>query len=472
MKSSIVSFISKTSVFVVVLFSFFNAYTQTEPQKIINEFYNKKPDLRSAFVGFHAIDMSTDSVIVDLNSTKSMMPASLIKLFTTAAALDYLGEDFQFKTYISHTGTIDDSGVLDGDIVIHGSGDPTLGSKYFPEKKHFIDSIVQKIINYGIQSINGKIIIDCSIFDSQSIPTTWVWQDMGLSYAAGVYPISMNDNIFTITFANAESDTLKRKGLSRIKRGTPPGIPASPFEYNEYDSVDIDPQNGRFIVKGSIPAPQEILGLELIQRFMSRDVCNISQEYMSVVIPVRGITDTIGALTSPKLHEIVEVANKKSINNYAEYLLKYLGYNVYDDGSYSVGTNVVTDYIDSVGVNSRGVYIYDGSGLSRYNVVTPQHVTYFLQNVTAKNYADTFINSLSVSGTSGTLKSYPFPKNMTNKIQGKTGSMTRIRNLAGYMTTKSGEKVVFCVMMNGHTCNARGSKKLITELLANLYTNY
>ncbi|MDA3881716.1 MAG: D-alanyl-D-alanine carboxypeptidase [Bacteroidales bacterium] len=466
----ITHFLSKA--FLLIIVSSASVIAQTNVQKSVMDYYEQEPSMQSAFLGIHVVDMMEDSAIVDINSNKSMLPASIVKIFTTAAALNYMGEDFRYKTYISHTGSVDEKGVLNGNLVVHGAGDPTLGSKYFPDQKYFIDTIVQRVIDYGITSIKGEIIIDCSIFDSQSIPTSWVWEDLGRSYAAGVYPIAMNDNVFSITFTNPNKDKEERKGLSKVNNANPPSVPASPYELATEDSINFEQKNGSFVVRGSIPAPQEILGLELIQRFFKLGLCDYRQDFMPVVIPVPGIVDTIGVLTSPSLQEIVAVTNKKSINNYADHLVKYLGYTVYNDGSFSVGTNVVTDFIDSVGVSSHGVYLYDGSGLSRYNVLTPQHVTAFLNSLTPLSFYSTFYNSLSEPENDGTLKSYDFPEYMYGKIHAKTGSMTRVRNIAGYMTTKSGKHISFCIMLNGHTCDATTSRKNITTLLTTIYNTY
>ena len=436
------------------------------------EMYNNDARLQSAYVGLHVVDLQNDSVVASLNAKKSMLPASIMKLYTTATALHYLGPDFQYKTYISYTGTIDAKGMLDGNIVIHGAGDPTLGSKLFPERKSFLDTIVQKVLDFGITSVKGQIIIDCSIFDSQAIPTSWVWEDLGRSYAAGVYPIAINDNTFSITFSSPQHDTLQRKGLSKVENRIPPAITASPYEIESNDSVGFDKKRGSFVVRGSIPAPQEIVGVELVQRFIEKGLFNYRQDYMPVVIPVPGIKDTIGVLVSPSLQEIVTVINEQSNNNYAEHIVKYLGYTVYKDGSFSAGTKAVIDYTDTIGVTDKSLVMYDGSGLSRFNVTSAAHMTQFLKQMKLQDSYGVFYKTLPVANQTGTLKAFGFPSDMTGKIVAKTGSMTRVRNLAGYMTTKSGKELAFTLMINGHDCSAREARAIIVSMLQTIYNAY
>jgi len=446
------------------------SFAQTSVQSKIDNYYETTKKLQPAFVGLSVVDLKNDSVIVDLNAQKNMIPASIAKLYTTSAALYYLGGDFRFKTYITYRGNVNDKGVLDGDIIIHGSGDPTTGSKYFPETKGFLDTIVSNIKAAGINKVTGTLIIDCSIFDSQAIPTSWVWEDLGKSYAAGVYPVAINDNTFSISFSSPNQDTQFQKVGSK----TPPAISVSPYEQSsEEDTVQLDSKKGNFIVKGAIPSPQEIVGIELFQRFVDEGLFTYKQDYLPMVIPIRGKLDTINCLTSPSLEEIVTMVNHKSLNNYAEHLCKYLGYKVYNDGSYSVGTKVITNYFDTLGVGKKGVQLYDGSGLSRFNSTSALHMSTFLE----KNYENggkesIFFKSLPESGTSGTLRLYGFPKEMTGKIHAKTGSMTRVRNMAGYMTTKSGNEVSFCVMLNGYDCSGRDSRLLVVDMLELIYNNY
>lgn len=451
----------------------FLSYSQSNSlESKIYDIYNQDARLTSAFVGMQVVDLQSDSVLVSLNAHKSMLPASIIKMYTTATALHYLGPDFQYKTYISYTGSVNAKGELNGNIVVHGAGDPTLGSKSFPERKHFLDTIVQKVLDYGIKTVKGQIVIDCSLFDSQAIPTSWVWEDLGRSYAAGVYPIAINDNVFSITFSSPQLDTAQRKGLTKVENRTPPAIAVSPYEIESKDTVKFDEKRGSFVVRGSIPAPQEIVGVELVQRFIEKGLFNYRQDYMPVVIPVRGVVDTIGVLCSPKLQEIITIVNEQSNNNYAEHLAKYLGYTVYKDGSFSAGTKAIVDFTDTIGVENKSLVMYDGSGLSRFNVTTAAHMTEFLKQMKQQKSYDVFFKTLPIANQTGTLKAYGFPKEMTGKVIAKTGSMTKVRNLAGYMTTKSGKEVAFTLMINGQDCSAREARAAIVSMLQTIYNSY
>lgn len=445
-------------------------YAQNTLQQDLSKFYNEADNMQSAVLGMSVVDLKEGNQIVSINANKSLVPASIVKLYTTAATLHYLGADFTYKTYVTYSGTVDVKGVLTGNIFVHGAGDPTLGSKYLRKNEGFLDTIVSMVKDAGITYISGDLVIDCSIFDSQAIPNSWEWADLGKSYAAGVYPIAINDNTFSISFSTPElQDTLQEKIKS-----APVVVNASPFEQAiQGDDVDKDEKRGNFVVKGAIPAPQEIVGIELVQRFIEEGLFTYKQDYIPVFIPVRNRLDTLGVFTSPSMFDIVEQTNHKSLNNYAEHLCKYLGYSVYKDGSFAKGTEVIENYFDTLGIDAGFVSIHDGSGLSRHNVTNANHMTTFLTKMYNNGGVTShFFKSLPVASKTGTLEYYGFPAEMKGKIHAKTGSMTRVRNMAGYLITKSGKEVAFCIMLNGFSCSPKQSRMLIVDMLEKIYNKY
>ncbi len=448
---------------------------QNALQQDLSKFYNEAENMQSAVLGMSVVDLKDEKEIVAINANKSLVPASIVKLYTTAATLHYLGADFTYKTYITYSGTVDNKGLLTGDVFVHGAGDPTLGSKYLTKNEGFLDTIVSMVKDAGITHISGDLVIDCSIFDSQAIPNSWEWADLGKSYAAGVYPIAINDNTFSISFSTPELQDTLQDTLQKKTKSAPVVVNASPFEQAmQGNNVEKDEKRGIFVVKGAIPAPQEIIGIELVQRFIEQGLFTYKQDYVPVFIPVRKKLDTLGVFESPSMFDIVEQTNHKSINNYAEHLCKYLGYSVYKDGSFAKGTEVVENYFDTLGIDAGFVSINDGSGLSRHNVTNANHMTAFLTKMynDGGGVASDFFKSLPVASKTGTLKYYGFPAEMKGKIHAKTGSMTRVRNMAGYLITKSGKEVAFCIMLNGFSCTSSQSRALIVDMLTEIYNKY
>src|SRR3989339_771459 len=153
------------------------------------------PAISNASVSFFVADAENGDVLLSYNPKTSLIPASTMKLVTSAAALELLGPEYTFKTNIGYTGSPSRSGRLDGNIVITGGGDPSLGSEYFNDHyREFIDSWVEAIKNAGIKKIRGRIVTDDSYYDFEPVPPRWLWEDMGTYYGAGVFGLSVFNN--------------------------------------------------------------------------------------------------------------------------------------------------------------------------------------------------------------------------------------------------------------------------------------
>lgn len=463
-------------------------FSQTTVQNKVETYCNSNPRLTYAHYAISVKDVSKDSVLVSVNDKKSMTPASIVKLYTTSAALQELGSDFTFKTVIGYTGTIN-KGVLKGNLIIIGGGDPTLGSKFFPQSKQFGDSIVVALKKKGINSIEGNIVLDCSLYGKEAIPQSWVWEDFGKDYATGVYPLTFYDNVFSITmktgnpgdtakitqvFPNEMSTTIQNNAIVGDDKTKEPAILGNPEELTRTVTGMIPSNRNSYIVRGAMPSPPDAFGLEIKQALFRANMVKYNQEYIIKYDPFfKDGLDTVLVLESPELDLIVGITNYHSNNSYAEHMLKYMGYSKLNKGTFDVGTQVVQKHFKDLGVQAQGAMLYDGSGLSRYNTTTATHMTEFL----VKKYSQgadssSFYRSLPISGKPSTLRSYDFPSYMIGKIHAKTGSMNRVRNMAGYMTTKSGKHVAFCVMIQGFLDTDGDMKKTMLDILDSIYINY
>ena len=175
-----------------------NAQTSKDVRLAIQKMAADK-DLKNASISFYAYDLDSNIVVAGLGENKSLVPASTMKLITTATALELLGPGKRFSTSIKYSGEIDSNCVLNGDIYIVGGGDPCLGSERFSEHYgNFINKWANEIIKLGIDSINGRVIGDASVFSDQMIPSTWIWADLGNYYGAGPCGLSIYENKYKL----------------------------------------------------------------------------------------------------------------------------------------------------------------------------------------------------------------------------------------------------------------------------------
>ncbi|MCQ2960538.1 MAG: D-alanyl-D-alanine carboxypeptidase/D-alanyl-D-alanine-endopeptidase [Bacteroidales bacterium] len=478
----------KNSFKIVVAFILFiqcviTSYAQNEMQKSIDTYCNNEKNFFYTSVAVSVRDLESEKIIAEYNANRSMTPASIVKLYTSAAALSMLGDDFRFKTTIGYTGSIDKNGTLTGDVVVIGGGDPTTGSKFFPSTKSFIDTIVKTVTDAGILKIRGRVVIDCSLYkdEKESIPKTWLFDDYGKEYAAGVFPVSFQDNIYQISIKTGNKGEITGLTDSTETNITLTESASEDSTILLHSNADdqlvkitgyLPPNRNEYVVRSAMPSPPDVLGMELHQAFFKKGLVQYTHEYRISKKSVN--VNVLKEIYSPQLQYIVGIMNYYSSNNYAEHLVKYLGYKEKGSGTFSDGAVTVISYFKKLGVKSGGTAIYDGSGLSRTNLINANHMSEFL----VKEYAaaggknSSFYRSLPTSGRTGTLRSFPFSSNLVDKIHAKTGSMTGVRNMAGYMETKSGKMVSFCVMFNGFFDSDHKMKEKQAKILEMIYNNY
>ena len=456
-------------------------YAQKALQKELDNYCSDK-NFQHAQVSVCVRDLESSNILASVNGEKSMTPASIVKLYTSAAALAYLGDDFRFKTVLGYTGTIEKNGTLNGDIVVVGGGDPTMGSKFFPSTKAFIDTITKAVLDAGITKIKGHVIIDCSIYkdDKESIPSTWLFDDFGKDYAAGVFPVSYQDNIFQISIKTGEKGEIAEVNdtTQNVTIDGTTGDSTLLLHSNADDQLVkitgyIPPNRNEYVVRSAMPSPPDVLGMELHMAFFRKGLVQYTHEYKISKKNISSIK-VLKEIYSPQLQYIVAIMNYYSSNNYAEHLVKYLAYTQKGSGTFLNGALCVMAYMKTLGVETSGLSLFDGSGLSRTDISNANHMSEFLVKEYNKvgGKESSFYKSLPTSGRSGTLRSFPFPPTLVDKVHAKTGSMSGIRNLAGYMETKSGKMVAFCLMFNGCFDTDYEMKEKEAKMLEMIYNNY
>ena len=451
----------------------------------INLWKNNR-SLEHAGIGIYVKNLTTGEVIAETNPRQSLVPGSILKLLTTATAIDMLGAGFRFETLLAYSGEIYND-TLVGNLYIIGGGDPALGSSYFKDHapyRHFQDEWVKKISQLRIKHIRGNMVTDATIFEEQTIPDTWIWEDLGNYYGAGACGISVYDNLYKIHFSS-----LAQAGKPTKIIKTEPSIPGlllenqvtssddnrdlayvygAPMENKQVVRGTIPKGKDSYIIKASIPNPPFLLGSELVQRLKS---AGISVEGAvetfkkgNQVLPLTQVAKT----SSPTLAEIIRVTNHESVNLFAEHLLKYLAYLMYGEGTTKKGVVIVADYWQKRGIDMGGLFLADGSGLSHFNAITAQQMVEMLSYMKTKSReGDIFFSSIPFV-PDGTLYFFN-PMNFPGKsLRAKSGSMTRVRCYAGELKTRSNQTVLFSIMMNNFSCSQQKAIGLAEDLLVRL----
>jgi serine-type D-Ala-D-Ala carboxypeptidase/endopeptidase (penicillin-binding protein 4) len=442
--------------------------------------------LAHATVSLCVADAKTGEIILDYNSGISLTPASVMKLITTAAALELLGPAYTFKTSVGYTGSLIKRWgrvKLKGNIIILGGGDPALGSSYFPDHYNgFIDNWVTEIKKLGIKKIRGKVIADDSYFDFLPVPAKWLWEDEGNYYGAGAYGLSVFDNMYEIhfkTFSSVFPPVIKaiipeecRSELSNFlvaSGNSDEGyIFAAPYSNYGWLAGKIPVNQDDFILKASIPDPPLLLA-KLVDKKLRAAGLKISEsptsarlEHNIKVEKTTTITETI----SPPLTDIIQSLNHESVNLFAEHLIKELGKKFRNNGSTESGAEVITEFLKNSGIDTNGMFIEDGSGLSPLNAInTRELVRLLIYMKTRGKYFSDYYSSLPDAGKNGTLKNYFKDPLFDSRLKAKSGSMTRVRSFAGYFTTVSGKEMVFSIIINNYS---GPSKNIISEIEENI----
>lgn len=452
--------------------------------------YLKRPGVRSAQWGIQILDPATSRVVLEVNPDKTFLPASVLKVLTTSAALEKLGPDFRYRTGVYTNGTIDSNGTLQGDLVIVGRGDPNLTDPYGELfEKPALPELAREVKSRGISRIQGDIIGDDSYFDSNSPVKGWTALALRSLYGAPINALSVNNNVLWVH--------------------------ARPTKYNQKVIVGVEPQTSYFkiqnqaktgsrrarqtihvrlirgtntiVVSGILPANKTASQPVLLERAAEVAANMLQEALQSEGITVQGKVHAthygdvseeqrkswtlLAEHQSPPLIRALEIINKKSQNLHAEMLLRTLGAEFKGSGTNEAGLQVVKEFLVDSGIESDRIKLNDGCGLSRENLVTPRFQTSLLNFLSQRYYFDLFRNTLAINGTDGTLKNRMSALDVRGSIHAKTGTLNGVTTLAGYMTTKSGRNLVFSIFANRVNAVAR-VKKTIDEICSLFVDDY
>lgn len=449
--------------------------SQNNIQSAINQFAADS-ELKYGSVSFAVIDLSTGEVISSLNKDMAVPTASTAKLFSTSTALELLGPNYKPKTRIFYDGIIDSTGTLKGNIWIQGGGDPTLGSKYFTNsetKYDFLKTWMKEIQKLGIFRIEGAVIADASKFGYNGAPDGWNWSDLGNYYGSGPSGLTIFDNLIEMHFSTSSSAGKPTKLVSTFpvvqdlafhnyvqsstKSGDNSYIYGAPYSLDRFGTGTLPVNNSDFVVKASLPDPEFQMAYEfyslLLQNNISINEAPKAVRQLEIEPLDKSKMTLIYENNGVALIDIITETNMHSVNLFAEHMLNLIGYEKTGIGSTENGINALENFWKTK-INTAGMHINDGSGLSRTNAISAQHYVSMLEYMSKSKYAAEFKKSLPIAGISGTLKSVCKGQSAQDRMHAKSGTMTRIKSYAGYIDGKSGKKYAFALIANNYECSA------------------
>jgi D-alanyl-D-alanine carboxypeptidase/D-alanyl-D-alanine-endopeptidase (penicillin-binding protein 4) len=490
--------------------------TLAELQARIQEIV-KQPALEPGFFAVKIVSLDSGQIIFEQDANKFVRPASNMKLYTVATAFDRLTPDFHFITSVYAREKVDD-GKIKGDLIIYGRGDPSIAAR-FNNGDYFkgINHLADRIVAAGVKRIKGDLVGDESYFHGAPLGSGWEWEDLTWSYGAPVSALSINDNAIDLNVKPGErvgapvtytTGPPSASFLSIVNRATTSakgsrsalriyrGLGANTLEL----SGTIPLGDAGWVGGVAIPDPAlafvTMLRDALVKRGVKIDgrVRTVNSRTGGSVIPAYPANEQkigippieIASLQSPVFSEIAAHTLKPSQNQYTELILRTLGRNprVLDStgntealsgdaqsasDDEAAGLKMVRDFLRQAGIGENDVELNDGSGLSRNDLISANTTVQLLTFMSKHKYFAQFRDALPIAGVDGTLRTRMRGTPAEGNVRAKTGSLSSVASLSGYVTTAGGEHLVFSMMLNNYPDAAavrRDSIDAIAVLLA------
>lgn len=431
------------------------------------------PDYFNSIIGISIVSIDNGETIFKKNDTKNFIPASTAKIMTSAAALEYLGKDFRFTSSVYLDGKIESNGEFTGNIIIRGSGDPSMSKAFMENPSEILDKWAAALDSIGIKSIRGNIIGDDNYFDDVYYGPGWSWDDMIYPFSAQVNSLSIYDNKIDIIIESPDSinqsphitcipDNNYTSIINSIRTGSESDMTdINPFKDDNTNIIELEgvikynkQKKEKSVISVSVTNPT-LFFLNLFKSAIERknikfrgaliDIDDWNQKFSY------SNAQAICSHSSPPLSEIIKELNKNSNNLVAEMLFKTIAKENTGKGSFQKAAEQISKFCVKIGISPENMSIADGSGLSRYNLISPRYQTALLSFIHRASYKTEFINSLACPGETGTLKNRMIRTKAENNLWAKTGSMNAVSTLAGYVQTKDSELLAFSIMIMNHT---------------------
>src|ERR1043166_7482218 len=486
--------------------------TLSELQSQIDQIVHQ-PVLQSGFFAVKIVSLDTGQVIFEQDANKFVRPASNMKLYTVAAAFDRLTSDYHFITSV-YAKEKPDKGTIKDDLIVFGRGDPSIAAR-FNNGDYFkgINDLADRIVAAGVRRVKGDLVGDESYFNCAPLGSGWEWEDLQWGYGAQVSALTVNDNAIDLTVKPAD-----RVSAPVVVTAGPPTASFMKIENRAVTSPRGSKSDLRIYrglgantleLTGSLPlgdngfsgsvavSDPALAFIALLRDALSKRGVKIDGRLRTVDARTGGLFPNlslgvaqsnanqsafleIARLQSPPFSLIAAQTLKPSQNLYTEIILRTLGKqrtaasaaatasisSATDEDS---GLEIVRDFLHQAGVSDSSLYLSDGSGLSRNDMITANATVQLLTYMTKHRSFAAFRDALPIAGVDGTLRTRMRGTPAENNVRAKTGSLSSVASLSGYVTTAAGEHLVFSMMLNNYPDAAalrRDSIDAIAVLLA------
>jgi D-alanyl-D-alanine carboxypeptidase/D-alanyl-D-alanine-endopeptidase (penicillin-binding protein 4) len=435
--------------------------------------------VRSGRFGVMIASLTRGDTLFAQNAGEMMQPASTMKLFSTAVALDRFGPEYRFSTDVLRDGAVGADGTVQGNIYLRAAGDPSMSARFWKDANLPMATLARSIADAGVKHVKGDLVYDATAFDDQRIPDGWKSTYLGAAYAARVSALSLNENIVWVVVQpqgktaavslEPASSTVPLRSKVRLVGGRGGRITARRAA------------DGGIDVSGSIGAGSRPLRYSLVVDDPALFTAGaLRAALQGVGITVDGAVrpgktpagaDRVASLASPPLSQIISEMNRESINIVAELLFRDAARARASD---SVGTAVsglanLREFLKTkVGADPQTVRVSDGSGLSTLDFLTPRVMIELLGYAHHGPWSSAFHGSLPVAGESELLRRRMRQTPAQGNLHAKTGTTNTVVALGGYVTAKDGEIIAFSFIYNGNDrWNAKATMDAMGATLAN-----
>ena len=475
------------------------------------------PPLDQVNWGIRIVDPDRGQILYSRHAHRKFVPASNMKILSTATALSVLGPDYRYQTDLHGVGSFEEGGrVLHGDLLLRATGDPTLSDRFYPSAEAPMDSLAEGLWAAGVRTVTGSLVVDVSSWDSTSVPGSWMVQNLSGTSGATGGAFAIAEGVLTV----------------EVTAGKEPGAPAQarwwPFLGDEFISVSFVtlhpdssggdrsvhylPESRRLKIEGQIRAgdvdtirvsqrdPVRLASAALLRALERRGIeiqggnrvtwdvgepvgpgsCTTGRttadldpsgdalpdsEGSAAQVPECPDATRITGFSSPPMAEIVKAILEPSQNWMTEQLVRTLGMEGGRRGSWREGFRVERNFLtQEVGVDSLDVTYRDGSGLSAYNLVTPRAIVRILEYMRASSNSGAFRSALASPGEEeSTLRNRLLE--LGSRVFAKTGTITHVTSLSGYLFTDSGKELIFSILTNGSGLSSREVRASIDRIV-------
>ncbi|MBP6004101.1 MAG: D-alanyl-D-alanine carboxypeptidase/D-alanyl-D-alanine-endopeptidase [Pyrinomonadaceae bacterium] len=454
------------------------------------------PEVRRGRVGIKIASLNSGKVLFENDAEKYFMPASNMKNFTVATAIEKLTPSFRFMTHVKAPALPDAEGIIRGNLTVIGAGDVSISTS-FSDGDYYkgLDQLAEKIRMAGVKRIEGDIVGDVSYFRGFALPATWEWDDLQAYYGAEVSALPLNDNAVDLTViagSTGNACIARVSPFNSLMRIVNSCVTTARGTKRNLSVVKLINQNV-IEISGTMPAGDaeystsiamtnvaELFVALLKQRLESKGITvtgksRVADDTLRTICPTCPPVPSVNitSLESPPFSVIAAKTMKPSQNMYTETILWTLGEQIgrKNDAkadSSTLGIGVVRSFLREIGVPADGIIQYDGSGLSRHDLITPSAVvTLYTYMAKQSPFSQVWRDSLTIGGVDGTLRNRFKGTAAAGNIRGKTGTIDQVSALSGYVKTAAGEELVVSIIVNG-VAETRMRTSLIDDIVVYL----